>query len=123
MLAKIQYIDLLQSACVIQQEKFSISDNLPDPVEKFSKKGKSYSDLRTIYIFSFELAHSQSQAEPGFNINEAMLVENIEETSIKDRLLYDDMASKSVTIHEFIIPKELTFDGDIAGRYLFFCWI
>ena len=38
-----------------------------------------------------------------------MLVENLEETSIKGhRLLYDYMASKNVTIHEFIIPKELT---------------
>ena len=38
-----------------------------------------------------------------------MLVENLEETSIKgQRLLYDYIASKNVTIHEFIIPKEVT---------------
>ena len=38
-----------------------------------------------------------------------MLVENFEETSIKgQRLMYDNMASKNVTIHEVIIPKELT---------------
>ena len=55
------------------------------------------------------LAHGQSQTERGFNINKAMLVENLEETSIKgQRLLYDYMASKNVTIHEFIIPKEIT---------------
>ena len=45
----------------------------------------------------------------GFNISKAMLVENFEETSIKgQRLMYDNMASKNVTIHEVIIPKELT---------------
>ena len=55
------------------------------------------------------LAHGQSRTERGFNINKAMLVENLEETSIKgQRLLYDYMASKNVTIHEFIIPKEIT---------------
>ena len=38
-----------------------------------------------------------------------MLVENLEETSIKGhRLLYDYMTSKNVTIHKFIIPKEVT---------------
>ena len=38
-----------------------------------------------------------------------MLVENFEETSIKGQgLMYDNMASKNVTIHEVIIPKELT---------------
>ena len=53
------------------------------------------------------LAHGQSQTERGFNIK-AMLVENLEETSIKgQRLIYDYMASKNVTIHEFSIPKEV----------------
>ena len=38
-----------------------------------------------------------------------MLVENLEETSIKgQRLLYDYMASKNVFIHEFSILKEAT---------------
>ena len=55
------------------------------------------------------LAHGQSQTERGFNINKVMLVENVEETYIKgQKLLYDYMASKTVTIHEFIIPKEVT---------------
>ena len=70
---------------------------------------------------------SWPKSERGFNINKAMLVENLEETSIKgqsnkamlvenleeisikgQRLLYDYIASKSDTIHEFIIPKEVT---------------
>ena len=55
------------------------------------------------------LAHGESQTERGFNINKAMLVEDLKETFIKgQKLLYDYMASKNVTIHEFIIPKELT---------------
>ena len=59
-----------------------------------------------MYI-AFVLAHGQSQIERGFNVNKAMLVDNLEEISIKgQRLLYDYMASKNVTIHEFIIPKE-----------------
>ena len=73
------------------------------------EKDKRFTDLWTVCIFAFVLAHGQSQAERGFNINKAMLVENLEETSIKgQRLLYNYMASKNVTIHEFIIPKEVT---------------
>ena len=61
------------------------------------------------------LAHGQSQTERGFNINKAMLVENLEETSIKgQRLLYDYMASRNVTIHEFIIPREVTLSRKSA---------
>ena len=55
------------------------------------------------------LAHGQIQTGHGFNINKAMLVENLEETSIKgQRLLCVYMTSKNVTIHKFIIPKEVT---------------
>ena len=55
------------------------------------------------------VAHGQSQTERGFNINKAMMVENLEETSIKgQRLLYDYKASRNVTIHEFVIPREVT---------------
>ena len=54
-------------------------------------------------------AHGQSQAERGCNISKAILVENLEETSIKrqQRLLYAYMTSKNVTTYECIIPKEL----------------
>ena len=101
--AKCQYNDLLQSVCVIHQENFSSFDHQSDRVDKFLgqfiEKDKSFSDLWTGSIFVFVLAHGQSQTERGFNINNAMLVENLEETSIKgQRLLYDYMASKNVTI-------------------------
>ena len=111
--AKCQYDDLLQSVCVIHKEKFSSFDCKSDRVDKFLghfiKKDKSFSDLWTVYVFVFVLAHGQSQTECGFNINKVMLVENLEKTSIKgQQQLYDYMASKNVTIHKFIIPKELT---------------
>lgn len=45
-----------------------------------------------------------------------MLVENIEENSIKgQRLLFDFMVSKNVTIHEFIIHKELIYKTAMDG--------
>ena len=76
---------------------------------QFIKKDRRFSDLWTVCIFAFVLVHGQSQTERRFNINKAMLVENLEETSIKgQRLLYDYMASKNVTIYEFIILKEVT---------------
>ena len=84
--AKCQYNDLLQSVCFIHQEKFSSFDFTSDRVDKslgqFMEKDKRFSDLWTVCIFVFVLAQGQSQAERGFNIK-AMLVENLEETSIK----------------------------------------
>ena len=69
---------------------------------------KSFSDLWTVCIFVFVLAHDQGQTEHGINIK-AMLIENSKETSIKgQRLLYYYMASRNVTIRKFIILKELT---------------
>ena len=111
--AKCQYNDCFQCVCVIHQEKFSSYDYKSDRVDKLLgqviKKDKRFSDLWIVCIFVFLLAHGQSQTERGFNINKAILVENLEKTSIKGQsLLYDYMASKNVTIHEFIIPKELT---------------
>ena len=59
------------------------------------------------------LAHGQSQAVDGFNINQAMLIENLKETSIKgQRLLYYYMPSENFTVHKFIITKELTISSN-----------
>ena len=84
--AKCQYNDLLQSVCVIHQEKSSSFDFTSDRVEKplgqFLEKDKRFSDLRTACIFVFVLAQGQSQVKRGFNIG-IMLVEKLEETSIK----------------------------------------
>ena len=78
-------------------------------LSQFTTVGKRFSDLWIVCAFVFELAHSQSHTERGFNIKKTILVENLEETFIKgQRLLYDYMASKNVTIFDFNIPKELT---------------
>ena len=78
--AKCHYNDLLQSVCVIHQEKFSSFDYKSDGADKFLgqfiEKDKRFSDKWTVCIFVFVLAHGQSQTERGFNINKAMLVEN-----------------------------------------------
>ena len=72
-----------------------------------------------MYICAFVVAHGRSQTKRGFNINKAMLAENLEKTSIKgQRLLCDYMASKNVTFHEFILPKEVTLSCKSAyGKY------
>ena len=84
--------DLLQSVCFIHQEKFSSFDYKSDQVVQFLgqfiEKDKRLSDLWTVCVFVFVLAQGQSQTEDGFNINKAMLVENLKETSIKGQLLY-----------------------------------
>ena len=69
-----------------------------------------FNDLWFACNFVFVSAHAQSQAERGCNISKAILVENLEETSLKrqQRLLHAYMTSKNVTIYECIIPKELT---------------
>ena len=65
-------------------------------------------------MYLYLLAHGQSQAECGFNINEAMLVENLEETSIKgQRLLYDYMASKNVLFTNLLFPKNLHYPASL----------
>ena len=111
--AKCQYNDLLHSVCVIHPEEFSGFDYKSELTSwilgQFIEKGQRFSDPWTVCIFVWVLTDSQSQTERGFNINKATLVENLEETLVKgQRLFYGCMASKNVTIHEFIIPKELT---------------
>ena len=75
----------------MHQEKFSSFDCKSDRVDKFLgqfiKKDKSFSDLWTLCIFVFVLANDQIQTEGGFNINKAMLVENLEETPFKGQRL------------------------------------
>ena len=76
--ANCQYNDLLQSVCVIYQEKFSSFDCKSDRVDKFLgqfiEKHKRSSDLWTVCIFAFVLDHDQSQTEHGFNINKLRLL-------------------------------------------------
>ena len=78
--AKCQYNDLLQSVCVIHQEKFSSFDYRSDRADKFLgqfiEKDKRFSDIWIVCIFVIVLAHGQSQTERGFNISKGMLVEN-----------------------------------------------
>ena len=72
-------------------EKFSSFDCKSDRVDKFlgqfTEKDKRFSDLWTVFMFVFMLAHGQSQTEHGFNTNKAMLVENLAETSIKGQTI------------------------------------
>ena len=61
---KCQYNDILQSACVIHQEKFSSFDYKSDWVDTFLgqliKQGKMFTELLTVCIFVFMLVHGQS---------------------------------------------------------------
>ena len=82
---------------MIHQETFSSFDYKSDRVDKFLgqfiEKDEKFSDLWAVCVFAFVLAHGQSQTEHGFKINKAMLLENLEETSIKGQvLLYDYVA-------------------------------
>ena len=59
----------------------------------------SSSHLWTVCKFVFVLSHGQSQTKRGFNINKTMLVENLQEESLKgQRIVYDHMSSLNTTI-------------------------
>ena len=88
------------SVCVMHQEKFSSFDYKSDRVDEFLgqfiEKDKRFSNLWTACIFVFMLAHGQSR---GFNINKAMLVEGLVETSVKRQRLLFHVASKNQKCH------------------------
>ena len=103
---------ILKSVCVSNEDKFLNLDFKRDRVDaslgSFMNGKIKFSHLWTVCKFVFVLSHGQSQTERGFNINKTMLVENLQEESLKgQRIVYDHMSSLNTTIHKFVVTKEL----------------
>ena len=50
----------------------------------------------------FTLSHGQSQVERGFNVNKEILVENLQEESLKGQcIIYDDIQSENIKLQDF----------------------
>ena len=105
------------SVCELHQEKLSSFDYKSNQVDEFlgqfMEKDKRFSNLWTACIFVFELAHGQSQAESVFNINKAMLVEDLEENFIKRQKLLFHVASKMLLLTNLLFPNNLHFPASM----------
>ena len=67
-----------------------------------------YSDLWKVCQFDFVLLHGQSQTECRFNINKAILVENLQELSlISQHIVYDHMKNSGDDTANFVISNDL----------------
>ena len=111
------------SVCVMHQEKFSSFDYKSDRVDEFLgqfiEKDKRFSNLWTACIFVFMLAHGQSRV---FNINKAMLVEGLEETSIKRQRLLFHVASKMSLFTNLLFPDNLHFPASLHAVNITLLW-
>ena len=67
-----------------------------------------YSDLWKVCQFDFVLLHGQSQTECRFNINKAILVENLQELPlISQHIVYDHIKDSGDVIANFVISNDL----------------
>ena len=66
------------------------------------------------------LAHGQSQTERGFNINKAMLVENLEETSIKRQR--PTLHQKMSLFTNLLFPKKLHYPASLHTANIRLLW-
>ena len=56
----------------------------------------------------FTLSHGQSQVERGFNVNKEILVENLQEESLKGQcIIYDHIQSENMKLEDFKLTNEL----------------
>ena len=121
--AKSQYDDFLKSVVRQNRESFEQfcfeSGRLDQFLSTHLNRNDKFKELWKVCIFVFTMSHGQSAVERGFNINKHLLVENLNETSMKgQRLIYDYFTSLNVKLHEYIIPKELLFSCKQAhARY------
>ena len=106
------------------KESFQVfkSNWLDKFLAQFIEKDKILSDLWIVCIFFFVLDHGQSETERWFNINKTMLVENLEETSIKGHTtlwLYD---SKISLLTNLLLPNNLHYPASLHTVNIRLLW-
>ena len=78
-------------------------------------KNNKFQSLWEVCVYVFTLSHGQSQIERGFNTNKEMLVENLQQLSLKSqRIVHDHITSLGVTVDEFVISNELLLNCKTA---------
>ena len=109
----------------MHQEKFSSFDYKSDRVDEFLgqfiEKDKRFSNLWTACIFVFMLAHGQSRV---FNINKAMLVEGLVETSVKRQTTFPCgiKKSKMSLLTNLLFPDNLHFPASLHPVNIRLLW-
>ena len=58
-------------------------------------------------IFVFAMFLGESNVKRGFNINDDIVVENLKESLISQRLIYDHMHAKEVGAHDIVLTDKL----------------
>ena len=111
--AKLQFCSLSSAAHVKLNERFeNFSENdsrLDDLYYDVIGQDKSYKDLwfviKSVLIFS----HGQASVESGFSINSSIMVENLHESLVAQRLVYDSVNSLGgiKKVDTILIKKEM----------------
>ena len=61
------------------------------------------------FVYIYILSHGQAQTERGFNVNKNLLVENLQETSLKaQRIVYDHMTGCDQSIEGIEITSGIS---------------
>ena len=90
--ARQQYESFLNGTVSKNREKFegfnSNNSRIDTFLAEFLARNKEFKWFWFVCKIIFTLSHGQSQTERGFNVNKEILVENLQEESLKGQLLY-----------------------------------
>ena len=121
---KLQYENFLVSVVRPNTDIFSKFDFTKQRLDVFLTVyllgEKKYALLFKVFKFVCVLSHGQASIERGFNINKEVLVENLQQESlVSQRIVYDQLRSYDVKIHEIPITRQMILSCKAAhSKYI-----
>ena len=119
--AKSEFRDFMQKVVCCNKDVFLQYDFTTTRLDEFLfgyvTHLKRYQHLWKVMIFIFVLSHGQAVIERGFNVNNEVLEDNLQENTLKYlRLVYDQITTTKKKIHEIPIPRELIISCKEASK-------
>ena len=104
--AKQQYESFLNETVPKNREKFEGFNSNKSCIvmflAEFLARNEEFKWFWFVCIIIFTLSHGQSQVERGFNVNKEILVENLQEESLKGQcIIYDHIQSENIKLQDF----------------------
>ena len=107
--AKQQYESFLNGKNRERFEAFNSNNSRIDTIlAEAPARNEEFNWFWFVCIIIFTLSYGQSQVERGFNVNKEILVENLQEESLKgQRIIYDHIQSENRKLQDFKLTSEL----------------
>ena len=110
--AKQQYESFLNGTVPKNREKFegfnSNNSRIDRFLAEFLARNEEFKWFWFVCKIIFTLSHGQSQVERGFNVNIEILVENLQEESLKgQRIIYNHSQSENLKLQDFKLTNQL----------------